>query len=386
MDRYEVEHVLTLVNSSTQYDVMHSFRQSVARAFESAQVKASQAALHQMESKDFLLQMYRSPPDCTFAFNGPRRTKSGKLLAEEINLPHVAWLVDAAHFSREFAEFPLHILITPDQKSEDLMRKWGAKHAHFLPHAADPLPAMIPMSERQFPIVFLGSIADPLAYIKDWRSKYPTETVDFLIEAADKTLKDPDLCYQDLLATHPMFQGGENDELIQEFDVYMRMVDRIQLLRSLSGLPVHLFGNVVGTTSRSMGEIIGGDLSGLTIHPSVNFSEALEIMQKAQIVLNSSPMFKTGAHERIFYAPSAGAVLLTNETPWIRSHFQSPEELITYRTEDDVKERVKALLEKPEALKSIANAGREKVLAAHTWNHRIRQLLEIMNRAIPDIS
>lgn len=384
MDRYEVEHVLTLVNSSTQYDVMHSFRGSVARAFESAQVKASRAALHEMESKDFLLQMYRSPPDCTFAFNGPRRTRSGKLFAEELGLPHVAWLVDAAHFSREFASFPMHILITPDQKSEDLMRKWGAQHAYFLPHAADPLPGVIPISERRFPIVFLGSIADPLAYIKDWRSKYPAEVVDFLIESADKTLKDPDLCYQDLLATHPMFQGDENDELIQEFDVYMRMVDRIQLLRSLSGLPVHLFGNVVGQTSRSMGEIIGGVLSGLTIHPAVNFSEALEIMQNAQIVLNSSPMFKTGAHERIFYAPSAGAVLVTNETPWIRSHFHAPEELITYRAEDDVKERLKALLAKPDVLKSIANAGREKVLSAHTWNHRIRQLLEIMNRAIPE--
>lgn len=384
MDRYEVEHVLTLVNSSTQYDVMHSFRKSVARAFESANVRTSQAALHEMESKDFLLQMYRSPPDCTFAFNGPRRTRSGKLLAEELDLPHVAWLVDAAHFSREFAQFPLHILITPDQKSADLFRKWGAKHAYFLPHAADPLPAAIPIGEREFPLVFLGSIADPESYLTDWKSRYPTEVIDFLRESAQQTINDPDLCYQDLLSTHPFFQSEERDELIQEFDVYMRTVDRVQLLRSLSGMPIHLFGNVIGTTSRSVGEIIGGDLSHLTIHPAVSFSEALEIMQNAQIVLNSSPMFKTGAHERIFYAPSAGAVLLTNETPWIRSHFRSSEELLTYRNKEEVKESIKALLANPEALKSIANAGREKVLSAHTWNHRIRQLLEIMNRAIPE--
>lgn len=385
MDRYEVEHVLTLVNISTQYDVMHSFRESVAKALEAAHVTVSKAALHEMNSKDFVLQMYRSPPDCTFAFNGPRRLKSGKVLAEELGLPHVAWLVDAAHFSREFAQFPEHILITPDQKSAVLMREWGAKHAYFLPHAADPLPAEIPIAQRRYPLVFLGTMADPESYITQWKSKYPSHLVDFLIETAEKTLADPDVCYQDLLQINAFFQGEDQDELIQDFDVYMRMVGRIRLLRQLSGLPVHLFGNVIGDTKRSIEEIIGGDVSALTVHPSVNFKEALEIMQDAKIVLNASPMFKTGAHERIFYAPSAGAVLLTNETPWIRSHFKIPEEALTYRFSDSLKEPLKNLLENPDQLQAIADAGRKKVLAEHTWNHRIRSLLEIMNQAIPEL-
>lgn len=385
MDRYEVEHVLTLVNISTQYDVMHSFRESVAKALHAAHVKVSKAALHQMESKDFLLQMYRSPPDCTFAFNGPRRTKAGILLAEELGLPHVAWLVDAAHFSREFAQFPQHILITPDQKSEDLMRQWGAKHAYFLPHAADALPAKVPIAERRYPIVFLGSIADPETYISQWKSKYPASVVEFLKETAEKTLTDTDVCYQDLLLKNTLFQGADQDELIQDFDVYMRMIGRLDLLRKLSGLPVHLFGNLIGDSSRSIGEVIGGDISGLTVHSSVNFFEALEIMQNAKVVLNSSPMFKTGAHERIFYAPSAGAVLLTNETPWIRSHFKTSEEMLTYRFAEPIKESLQMLLEKPEELKAIADAGRLKVLSEHTWDHRIQKLLEIMNRAIPDL-
>lgn len=383
MDRYEVEHVLTLVNISTQYDVMHSFRESIAKALESANVTVSKAALHEMNSKEFLLQMYRSPPDCTFAFNGPRRLKSGKVLAEELGLPHVAWLVDAAHFSREFAQFPQHILITPDQKSAELMSQWGAKHAYFLPHAADPLPAKKRLTERRYPVVFLGTIADPETYLTQWKSKYPSDVVDFLKESAEKTLSDPDVCYQDLLIKHPLFERDGNEELIQDFDIYMRMVGRIALLRQLSGMEVHLFGNLIGNTTRSLEEIVGSEK--LTLHPSVNFSEALEIMQDAKVVLNSSPMFKTGAHERIFYALSAGAVLLTNETPWIRTHFKVGDELLTYRSPESAKEQLQELLGSPDQMQRIADAGRKRVLSEHTWKHRVSKLIEIMNQAIPSL-
>jgi spore maturation protein CgeB len=106
-------------------------------------------------------------------------------------------------------------------------------------------------------------------------------------------------------------------------------------------------------------------------------------MKNAQIVLNSSPMFKTGAHERIFYGLGLGATVLTNETPWNQEHF-SKEELLTYPSGDPklVYDKIADLLNHPNQLKEMAFKGQKKVLERHTWDIRAKQLLKLIE--IPD--
>ncbi len=93
-------------------------------------------------------------------------------------------------------------------------------------------------------------------------------------------------------------------------------------------------------------------------------------MQESQLVLNSSPRFKQGTHERIFYALLCGAAVYTGENTYIREHLP---EVYTYHygsweppSFDRWRERVEA--------------GQQKVLAEHTWDKRAEQILNAIQQ------
>lgn len=322
---------------------------------------------------------YGNPPDCTLGFNGPPRLSNGKVFAEEVEVPHVCWLVDSAHHFRDYVDFKLHTLITPDQTSCDLMRLWGAKSVYFLPHGADPLPLGLPFEERPYSLAFFGSIYDPEEILQKWRKDLPKSLVDFLVETADRVLAIPEACYQTELIKNELLNQETALPLIQEFDIYLRALDRKRLLQSLKGLPVHFFGLVEG--GKTLQDIVG-PVDSFIQHSHLEFEETLQMMGKCKLILNSSPMFKTGGHERIFYAQSAGSAVLTNDTPWIRSHYAVGDEILCYGGLG-LDKLAGFLTDQEKKLASIAEKGREKALKEHTWDVRAGQLLEILQKELP---
>lgn len=89
-------------------------------------------------------------------------------------------------------------------------------------------------------------------------------------------------------------------------------------------------------------------------------------MKQAQVVLNSAPRFKAGGHERIFYALLCGAAVYTGENRYLT---QALPELFTYTF---------GVWDPPsfETWRSVAAAGQERVLTAHTWDARAASLVK----------
>ena len=98
----------------TQYDVLHHFRISLINALEIKGVSTSLIDLENMDRSSFFRAIYSNPPDYTLAFNGLHASSNGRFLCDELEIPHIAWLVDSAHYSLDFARSPFNILITPD--------------------------------------------------------------------------------------------------------------------------------------------------------------------------------------------------------------------------------------------------------------------------------
>lgn len=372
-------------NQTTQYDVLHHFRISLINALERLNVSTSLIDLENMDRASFFRAIYSSPPDYTFAFNGLQALSDGRFLCDELEVPHIAWIVDSAHYVLDFARSPFNILITPDKISADILKGAGAKEAYFLPHAFEASLETSPDTERTVPLVFCGSLMDPLELESLWTQHLPQEIVKSLHEAAEKTLLMPQELYQeafeDIMKRHPAFFKTLSQEkitqLVMSLDGYIRAKDRINLLNGLEGLPVYIYGNCL--SKRTWGDFLDLPQGDYRISPAVNFQSAIKIMQNAKIVLNSSPMFKTGAHERIFYGLGLGAAVLTNETPWNQEHF-SKEELLTYPSGDpkQIYSKIDDLLKHPEKLKEMARKGQQKVLKEHTWDVRAKQLLNLI--------
>lgn len=383
-----LEHIVIFKNAYTQYDVLDYFTQSIASAFKKQGVTTTLVDFSTTSRADFMRSLYGNPPDCTLGFNGPHPLENGFFLASELEIPHIAWLVDGAHYFADMIPCPYHIFIASDQTSSDLLQKWKAAHSEFLPHAFEASLKTDPLNERLYPISFCGSLIDYLEIEERWQSQWPPHVVRALLEAADRTLVENSLSYQEAFETSvlPLIVEASEEmkgELVTDLDQYLRGKDRIELLKALEGLPVHIFGS--NASKRSWSDFL--KIKSYVLHEPLSFPQIHEVMRNSQVILNSSPMFKTGAHERIMYGLGLGAAVVTNNTPWINAHFSVGEEILTYQPGQWSKAHLilKELLEDKPRQQKLAILGQAKILKEHTWDVRVSQLLPIATKAIEQI-
>jgi spore maturation protein CgeB len=83
-----------------------------------------------------------------------------------------------------------------------------------------------------------------------------------------------------------------------------------------------------------------------------------------------------GLNLRAFEVPCAGGVSLYPEVPDLARCFEPGTEMLVYRDAQDIAANIVPLLGNPAKLDEIAAAGRCRVLAEHTFEHRARSILE----------
>lgn len=84
-------------------------------------------------------------------------------------------------------------------------------------------------------------------------------------------------------------------------------------------------------------------------------------------------------NERTFKIPLAGGFEITDDVACIRKYFKPGEEIVIAESVADWFEKIDYYMRHPDERVSIIEAGRKRVLAEHTYVHRVRQLLDIYN-------
>ncbi len=111
-------------------------------------------------------------------------------------------------------------------------------------------------------------------------------------------------------------------------------------------------------------------------------SKMMELIAGSQLVLNihadSSPEF--ASNMRLFETTGAGTCLLTDWKKNLHILFEENKEVIAYHSDEECIEKAEWLIENPEYCKTIGKAGQQKTLSAHTFDNRIEELMEIINR------
>jgi spore maturation protein CgeB len=113
----------------------------------------------------------------------------------------------------------------------------------------------------------------------------------------------------------------------------------------------------------------------------VSDDQMVALMQRSKIILGLggvgwSPDLKN-VKGRDFDAPCIGAYV-TSFNPDLAAFFRIGEEIACYSTPDEAVEVVRDLLRNDERRARLAQRGRARCIAEHTWKHRFESVLRLL--------
>jgi spore maturation protein CgeB len=116
------------------------------------------------------------------------------------------------------------------------------------------------------------------------------------------------------------------------------------------------------------------------LHPVLTYYDELPAFYPwSDINFNcTSKQMKGAVNQRLFDVPAAGAFLITDWREQIDALFVPGKEVICYREPDEIPALVRYYLRRPEARQAVAKAARKRVLAEHTWDHRVRFMIKAL--------
>jgi spore maturation protein CgeB len=149
---------------------------------------------------------------------------------------------------------------------------------------------------------------------------------------------------------------------------------RLRMIEELSGFDLKIWG--------------GGAAPWLE-HPMLRFhqyhyvaeNEKAKAFRAARIVLNTFTHRDTDSvNARLFEATGCGGFVLTEDRPAVRDFFEPGREVATFDSRPDLLEKVRYYLAHLEEREAIAEAGCRRAHRDHTYEIRLRQLLQIVSQ------
>ncbi len=130
--------------------------------------------------------------------------------------------------------------------------------------------------------------------------------------------------------------------------------------------------------------VIGTDWSGLAsagfhrvMNRKISRRALIQLYQQHQTVLNvrNEANVEQGLNQRSFEPLACGAAVLNDDLADVPLCFEPGREILVYRDADELNALAGRLRREPAFARHIAEAGRRRVLAEHTYAHRVRTIL-----------
>lgn len=370
----------------SQYGVMHRFTEELAQAFTRQGVQCR--ILHAQRDKpgEFIDDLLNDRPDCTLSFNGLLPDEEGHFLADMLKLPHIACLIDSPNHFFELAKSKYTIITSIDRDFCEFFHGLHCPNVLFLPHAVDKDLTPSLSDKKIYEVMMLGSFTDYAAIRSQWKKKYSPSLCKVMDHAAEITLSEPKISYiqafvlaldQALKDSQPIDPVTLNlPDIFDEIESYVRGKDRIELVKAIKDTTIHVVGT--DNTEVNWKKFLGTDGSHIVTHKAVSYEESLKLMKQSKIILNSSPCYKNGAHERIFNGLACGAAVITSDSLFVREILTDKKDIIFYQPThwDAVNGKIHELLSDEDKRKEMAEKGRTIVMQSQTWDHRAKTLIK----------
>lgn len=385
---------LFLPPNMSQYGVLHHFTHKLHEAFQRLGVSSRILVAQHDNPKPFLTELFKDVPDCTLSFNGLLPDEDGRFFADLIRIPHVAYVVDSPNTFVSLANSPFTVIASVDQNAVEFFRGVNASNVLFMPHGVEKTLSFDPKDdERIYEVVMLASCIDYEAIYADWKN-YPPALLEVLEEAAHTALNDPKKSVVQSFVSamdKKMTEGAPLDpntidfiEILDQLEMYIRGKERVELIRNIKDAKVDIFGAAAATTSWKKQL---GNQTNVIFHEGISYEQALQVMQKSKIVLNSCAWIKNGTHERALAGMGAGALVLTASNPFMEESFTDGKNIAfyTYKDLNQVNNTINRYLKDETLRRQVAHAGREVAMHHHTWDIRASTLVKELDPILRQI-
>ncbi len=120
------------------------------------------------------------------------------------------------------------------------------------------------------------------------------------------------------------------------------------------------------------------------LHKIVRYGNELrEVYNGTKINIDiNRVVIRNGFTQRVFDVLACRSFLITSTKPLIREFFETEnkKEIVTFSNAEELTDLVRYYLNHESELKTIAQRGYEKILASHTYKHRIQQIFKIVKK------
>lgn len=326
----------------------------------------------------------KETPDIVFSFNYFPIVSN---VCRQENIRYISWIYDSPYVMlySYTAINPCNTIYVFDKEVYLEFHKAGISTVHYLPMAAnvERLDALM-TGHRDFlyDISFIGSLYtekhnffERMTGLSDYTKGYldALMSAQMNVQGYNFIQKSLSPIMEDLYRALPMEpnpDGVETKEYLYAQYVINRKItglERYDLIQAIAREhPFDLF-----THDKTF------QLPGLTNHGSVdNYREMPLVFRQSRINLNISlRSIKSGIPQRAFDIMGSGGFLLSNYQNDFPDYFTPGEDFDFYESKADLLHKIDYYLANETERLQIARNGHDKIAAAHTYRHRIREML-----------
>lgn len=277
-------------------------------------------------------------------------------------------------------QYPDYYILTLDQNYADFAKRYFGKQAILFPPAGMEAEG-IGEQERTYDFTFVGTMGDyfsQVLWIHELERPKRFLANRFLLIMR----KHPELTLEEAFAQALAQQKLELTE--KEF------MERLRELCVTGYLVMHYYRYKVVETILKSGirlDVFGNSwlqsplrkYPNLICHPDVTVEESLVIWKQSKLSLNVMSWHKGGFTERMAGIMLAGAVLVTDDTTYLRGRYDQDDMLIFYLDKlEELPGQIRELLAGEGRRAKMAERGQSKTLQEHTWDKRAEQFLKLL--------
>ncbi len=301
-------------------------------------------------------------------------------LLARLELPLASWFVDDPHLIiglYQSAVSPWVAVFTWDADTVPSLRALGFSHVRYLPLGTDPT-RFVPGGPARWDVAFVGNSMVTKVHTKGGR--IPPHLAAHLDEWAAGFAVSPLRTVRAYLALHfPQVLEQvaalpvETQLALETAVTWQATRDwRYACVREL--VPFH--------------PLIVGDPGWHSLLPPACFEYLPEMnyytdlpcfYPQVRINFNATSLqMKGAANQRVFDVPACGAFVLTDYRQQLEGLFRLGQEVVCYSSPEEIPELVRYYLAHEGKRHAIAQAARARVLAEHTYDHRLPALVAAM--------
>ncbi len=324
-----------------------------------------------------LLKAVEVRPDTIMTFNAMGFDKPGRIinLLSEYGLPVAIWYLDnhqflGPHFENTTPDWA--VAFTYERSLMDALKNTGFQHVYYLPLAADQaLLGARPTTNYNF-------LSEHSCYLG---SAFSHAVKKYHTPAFEQLYSD----WKPNFSAIKQRTGRLNlDEAFQEYKDQFELVDEFNNFSAYvtaSETGVHRANFLAALIDDGL-MVIGPDewrkyLPAKVIRPPASYENdrALIYSHSAINISLTALQQETALNQRYFDVPFCGGFLIGEWQESLAEHFDIESETVSFRTIEELQEKVRYYSSRPEARKKIATKASLRVLGEHLMEHRVNTML-----------